>query len=1120
MSDSKDDTRKEDAPVASGSAANTTDTIVKSPSPTKSAIEPPQSSPPALENDQTLPQAPLRAPSENGNHEEVDEDNDSEAETLISSPVKKREAFKNANGSMLDRVNEEEPLSNGREMSVLGGVKIIPVTNGDKVENGNNPSRETDAGNQSRPDDNDDSDNLSEVSSVHSSSSDSESEGSSADAMTDGEGEDIEMHERIDDHGDQAEEHNEMPNPRKRKHRESYLQSNMEPPRRRRRASDAGNGQGRQHSGHDSGDASSSPQLRRHRRTTSAQSIWIEGNQNIDVANASSSRQRRAATLLPNADAKPRKSTWDSDTSSEHSHKHRHHQNRLTRNISRSVSTPGRPMGRDHKRHVNRYGFTRLAEACESGELDQVKEWREKDPEQLEQREFAGNTPLQVASLNGYPEIVTYLLDQGCNAHCANSDKDTPLIDAVENGHLEVVHLLLKAGVDPLRQNLKGQQALDVVTDKTENATEIRATLRKAIEDWTKTGKAEQHQREEAPIHRPGPTKGLQFLARTYDNLLKLVTENDRTGVQEFLDARVPVDNAIVAAAAKTGDTFTVSMLLAEMTPKKARQRPEKPMLAVIGTSHFDMVKFLTGVDQFNPTWRQKSSGLTWYELADHRQGPAWREEKELLQRLYDEHNSADRLSSSPVHKRENGKKRRRSPARPRDSDEEMDDMDSPEQARSRRRLVSKKVMRATSNRRSSSTSSANTASINVDNSALNSPESVNLKPPAPRKVGRPRKISSSSRPSEPQAKRQRSSSIRDQPSKLLSPPVSRVTTNKDDHEPITAGADIKIEDVERQRIEEEAEVDRQAKLDAKIKEEKLAEESRKAAELKAEELRKEEESRRKDAEREAEEIRKKHEQQLAEERRVKEEAQIRALPSALQYVLGMTSAARQEKQKYIQRHFLPVQVVKHASLDSTGDEGKGDDLWMLNYQAAAILTGASAADLLDLPADQAAKQSPLSAARSLPTTEHQRRAMLLCLQSTSLVHALPSCQTADDDDDLMAELAAAEKAKKQIQEDRAKFMSMSSLRWIRFSDFYTAATSPKHAHLSDLSLDMRFDCCLDPTPFRLDTAAHPFKTLTNGLRDNSAAAPAESPPHINGINGKGLARAGPGITTFTVVQE
>ncbi|KAF2716040.1 ankyrin, partial [Polychaeton citri CBS 116435] len=106
-----------------------------------------------------------------------------------------------------------------------------------------------------------------------------------------------------------------------------------------------------------------------------------------------------------------------------------------------------------------------MAEACESGDLEAVKYWREKDPEQLELPEFAGNTPLQIASLNGNAEIVEYLIEQGVRIDISNGERDTPLIDAAENGHLDTVKALLKAGVDPLRTNKVGQAALDVVHD-------------------------------------------------------------------------------------------------------------------------------------------------------------------------------------------------------------------------------------------------------------------------------------------------------------------------------------------------------------------------------------------------------------------------------------------------------------------------------------------------------------------------------------------------------------------------------------------------------------------------------------------------------------------------------
>ncbi|KAF1350820.1 hypothetical protein BDV97DRAFT_156803 [Delphinella strobiligena] len=1052
---------------------------------------------------------------------DADGDNDSEAETLISSPVKKREALKKAQEQDTRRVGHKAVVNNDdKEAADVREIqsRVSEVGEQDKDVGQLGAITERSEGEELGQNE-DDSDNLSDVLSVQSSFADSETKGNIRSADTEGQ----------DDHtGESAEDESEgggilrngdTLNPRKRKHRESYMDAGAEPRRRRRRASDEGHAHARGENVE-----SSSPQLRKHRRTISGQSNWNDANRSVSrggsVAAPVSGRQRRAATHFPVHDAKATRNNWDSDASSETSHQH--HFNRLSRNINRSTSTPGRPMGRDHKRHVNKYGFTRLAEACENGDLDLVKEWHEKDPEQLEQREFAGNTPLQVASLNGFPEIVSYLLAEKCNPHTANTDQDTPLIDAVENGHIEVVRLLLKAGVNPLRQNLKGQQALDVVTEETENCQEIRAVLREAIDDWRNNDKGHEQQLEAEPAKRPGPSKQMHFIAYTTSNLVRLAGENDRDGIIELLQSQVQVSNEAVAAAAKTGDTFTVSMLLAEIKPKDARKKPELPMLAVVGSSHFEMVKYLSGGDRFNPTWRSRSNGMTWYELAEKRQGPNWQQEKELLKQLYDERMSTERLSSSPVSRRDNGK-RRRSPTRQKESDAEMEDPDSNEQARSRRRLVSKKVMREESNRRRSfsSSNSDGSGSVSGSSSRMDSPDNASLRPPPPRKVGRPRKISST-RVSEPHSQRRRFSPSRELPVPSDTSHVGPSSGPLEEESHLRNERKIKIEDSERRRLEAEAEAEaeanKKAELEAKVKAEELAEEQRRSEEKKKEE----EEARRKDAERKAEEIRLQHQRRMAEERRIKEEKQIQALPSALRHVLGLLSC---EKQRYIQRHFLPVQVVKRSDLGPMDQgEEKADELWMLNYQAAAILTKSGAADLLNLPADPLAKQSALSGFRSIETSPEQRRAMLPCLQSSNLVHEFPASQQAMPSDDLMAEFAMAEQARLQIAEDRSKFLSMTPLRWIRFSDFYNAATtsdSPDYSHLSGIELNIRFDCCLDPTPFVSEVTTENGTLALNGTKVDDTDAKT---PLANGLKGKHesapVHRAGPGMTTFTIVQD
>ncbi|KAI7529472.1 ankyrin, partial [Hortaea werneckii] len=466
-----------------------------------------------------------------------DEDAQSEAETLIDSPVKKREAAK-ANESAHP---EKPPRSKIGGLPVFGdeeeeeedesiATPVQSTETGDaKASSGANVKEQGadgDAMDFTRGND-DGSESLSSARS--SQSAESSRESSRERAMS-------EKAERHHDGGD-------SPNPRKRKKRASSVEF---PSKRRSMDVPSMDVPKRQLRGLYSEDSairderSQSPHLR-HRRTHSTQSAFMDGSAENNA------RKRRAVTQFPVRDPKTGKNGWEeSDASSETASHGQVEARRPQRGIGRSTSTPGRPAG-GGKRHVNKYGFTKLAEACEQDDLDAVRKWREQDPDQIELAEFAGNKPLQIAALNGNDQVVAYLIDQGCQIDCANVDKDTPLIDAAENGHLDVVKILLDAGVDPLRQNLKGQQALDVVTDDTDDADGIRAALRQAIEKWNSSDAKQRREEEEEQRHRAGPSKELHFMARTYENLLRLVEINDRNGVREFLDARVPVDNVVIA---------------------------------------------------------------------------------------------------------------------------------------------------------------------------------------------------------------------------------------------------------------------------------------------------------------------------------------------------------------------------------------------------------------------------------------------------------------------------------------------------------------------------------------------------------------------------------------------
>ena len=67
--------------------------------------------------------------------------------------------------------------------------------------------------------------------------------------------------------------------------------------------------------------------------------------------------------------------------------------------------------------------------------------------------EGGDGNPLIAASLAGNPDLARYLVEHGATVDIHITDDDTPLINAAQQGHAEVVSLLLDLGADP---NLTG----------------------------------------------------------------------------------------------------------------------------------------------------------------------------------------------------------------------------------------------------------------------------------------------------------------------------------------------------------------------------------------------------------------------------------------------------------------------------------------------------------------------------------------------------------------------------------------------------------------------------------------------------------------------------------------
>ena len=418
-------------------------------------------------------------------------------------------------------------------------------------------------------------------------------------------------------------------------------------------------------------DRSNSPPLRQN-RATSTQSVETQ---------AATRRRKPPAPLLvghrtkdsedPHADS--------DDSSSTHGPPHL----RKLASIDTAAMSPAKL---PHKKLRDRNGRTWLARACAADELDSAKARLLERPEDVDIADNAGNTPLQIAALEGNAGIVDLLLKAGCDTACKNIDLETPLIDAVENGHLEVVQLLLKAGLDPRQSNAKGEEPLDLVNSDKDNPKEIRAALLEAREKDQGRRLSEDHPgqlgtrdyaampsprgspplpsaQSPPPAHnasrRRGQTRNdLLWVNPSPETLRTKAGKGDVAAVDHILtmNPNIGADLESVLLAARGGHDLILELIIAmgnpEQDPEPLRKSPYKPgfdtpMLAAIGRGNTEVIKLLLNQPGFDPTRRMKS-GSTYYEIAEERQGTNWRQEYDMLKEAYNRRGTKRQSNGSP----------------------------------------------------------------------------------------------------------------------------------------------------------------------------------------------------------------------------------------------------------------------------------------------------------------------------------------------------------------------------------------------------------------------------------------------------------------------------------------
>jgi ankyrin repeat protein len=284
---------------------------------------------------------------------------------------------------------------------------------------------------------------------------------------------------------------------------------------------------------------------------------------------------------------------------------------------SKRDQKPKKRAGRDSS------GRLKLQRVCDKGKFEEAKALIEEGVD-VNDQDYAGNSALHEASLNGYTDIVELLLENGAEVDLQSGpdDLDTPLIDAATNGHIDTVKLLLKYGADPRIENAHGQNALDSIDEELLEGEVLKALLKKAAltlqkktrfstfssnhseEDNSEHDDDHNRSRSKSRSHQNRATStsksraDMLFVDLTSksgrDEVYQRASDGDSQYVGTYLGNNGKPDSEAMTLAAKYGHTDVVSLFLgfgAKVdVPNKFGMTA---LMRTVGRGHLEVVKLL-----------------------------------------------------------------------------------------------------------------------------------------------------------------------------------------------------------------------------------------------------------------------------------------------------------------------------------------------------------------------------------------------------------------------------------------------------------------------------------------------------------------------------------------------